>query len=244
MCLIAFNWQPERSALSVWANRDEFYHRPAQSTQFWPEAPHILAGRDLLKHGAWMGVTRSGRFAAVTNFREGLPRAALKSRGELVSAFLQQQGSAADYAAKTAAEAHCYGGFNLLVCDGISLYCVDDTGHAMAVPPGWHGLSNARLNTPWPKVSRLLSLVAMAETEVHGLQALQDTQRPDDAQLPGTGVGLDMERLLAAIYIESPHYGTRNSTVLRLTADAVHWHEREHQAGLNHAFSFAREGLA
>lgn len=240
MCLMVVHWQPAQRELRVWANRDEFYARPAQSTQFWPEAPAMLAGRDLLKQGAWMGVTRSGRFAAVTNFREPQPRAASLSRGELVSHFLQSSQTTAHYAEQVAARAGAYGGFNLLLCDGGQLFCVDDRGVITEVSAGWHGLSNARLNTPWPKVQRLLQLLPETTTLDDGLLALQDPLRADDHLLPNTGVGIEMERMLSAIYIQSEQYGTRNSTVLHMDAETIRWREREHLTQQLHAFDFAR----
>lgn len=255
MCLLAFHWQPDSDLpLQVWANRDEFLARPAAPTQHWLEAPQIVAGRDLVAGGSWMGVSTRGRFAALTNYRDPKRTAGLRSRGELVAQFLSGDEPAALTAQHIATQAADYAGFNLLVCDGHQLMCVDDAGQVTTVSPGWHGLSNARLDTPWPKLARLLAgakaLVAKdsvgmsgcdaAPSKAHIEQALvllsDTTPVPDDA-LPDTGVGIAMERALSPICIRTPAYGTRNSTWLRMSRERIDWHEQDFNIGSRLAFS-------
>lgn len=257
MCLLAFHWQPESDLpLQVWANRDEFLARPAAPTQHWLEAPQILAGRDLVAGGTWMGVTLTGRFAALTNFRDPTKAAGLRSRGELVAQFLSSDESALIAAERIAAQANDYAGFNLLLCDGQQLFCVDDRGQVQAVNPGWHGLSNARLNTPWPKLQHLVgaakawslseslvescSSAKVAMNAGYALALLSDTAMASDEDLPDTGVGILMERALSPICIRTPAYGTRNSTWLRLSRESVEWHEQDFNIGERVQFSLVR----
>ncbi len=257
MCLLAFHWQPDSDLpLQVWANRDEFLARPAAPTQHWLEAPQLLAGRDLAAGGTWMGVTLTGRFAALTNFRDPTKAAGLRSRGELVAQFLNSDEPALIAAERIAAQAEDYAGFNLLLCDGQQLLCVDDRGQMHVVSPGWHGLSNARLDTPWPKLRHLVgaakawsqheSLVASCSSaEVamcadHALALLADTTAASDDELPNTGVGTFMERALSPICIRTPAYGTRNSTWLRVSRERIEWHEQDFNIGARVQFSLAR----
>lgn len=245
MCLIAFNWQPDSALpLQVWANRDEFFARPAEATTFWPEAPMVLAGRDLSAGGTWMGVTRHGRFAALTNFRDPAAVTGPRSRGLLVSDFLLGADSAEDYARQIEAVSGEYGGFSLLVSDAASLWCVSSRDRvARAVTPGWHGLSNAQLDTPWPKLRRLLAgvqaLPVLADAD-QSLALLTDTTPAADDELPDTGVGLAMERMLSPICIRTPAYGTRNSTWLRLGREEIIWQEADHNRDERLDFRFPR----
>lgn len=250
MCLLAFHWQPDSELpLQVWANRDEFLARPAAPTQHWLEAPQVLAGRDLVAGGTWMGVTRTGRFAALTNYRDPTRDGGVRSRGELVAQFLTGDESAFIAAARIAEQASDYAGFNLLLCDAQQLWCVDDRGHAQALDAGWHGLSNARVNTPWPKLQRLLAgaqaFVAEQRADAAApadaaLALLSDTSPAADAELPDTGVGLDMERTLSPICIRTPAYGTRNSTWLRLGREHISWHEEDFNTGQRLQFGIDR----
>ncbi len=223
MCLIVFaiDSHPLYS-LVLAANRDEFYARPTQSLHVWADAPHIVAGRDLEAGGTWLGVTRDGRFAAITNVREGVQRTATqRSRGALTRDFLLGTQSAADYAAQVFAEGEHYAGFNLLLGDGETIYYCSNRGEApRALPRGVYGLSNDSLDTPWPKVvgskAEMYALLEREPSPAALLQLLADTRRPDDAELPDTGVGLDLERKYATRFIASDIYGTRASTVLRI----------------------------
>ncbi len=245
MCLIAFNWQPDSGLpLQVWANRDEFLARPAAATAFWSEAQAVLAGRDLSAGGTWMGVTRHGRFAALTNFRHPAQVTGPRSRGLLVSDFLLGTVTAEAYARQIEAVSGEYGGFSLLMSDGPSLWCVSSRDPvARAVTPGWHGLSNALLDTPWPKLRRLLAgaqaLPSGALADQH-LALLTDTTPAADDELPDTGVGLTMERILSPVCIRTPAYGTRNSTWLRLGREEIIWQEADHNLGERLDFRFPR----
>ncbi len=223
MCLIllAHRILPEYP-LVLAANRDEFYERPTASARFWPEAPQLLAGRDLQGGGTWLGVTRSGGWAAVTNYREAArPMSAGRSRGALVLNFLTGEENPGDYLAAVAAEAQDYPGFNLLAGTPEEVwYLSNHDGAARPLPPGVYGLSNALLDTPWPKVVRSREAFQLAlnlpgaEREPAFFDLLSDRREAPDAELPDTGFGLEWERLLSPPFILSPGYGTRSSTVL------------------------------
>lgn len=157
MCLIAFAWKAHPNyTLIVGANRDEWHDRPAAVAAWWDDHPQILAGRDLKAGGTWLGISRNGRFAALTNFRDPSDhKADTPSRGQLVSNFLSGSDPAQEYLLALRKEASRYQGFNLLIGDGDALrYFSSRTGEILAVPPGVHALSNHNLNEPWPKVKR------------------------------------------------------------------------------------------
>jgi uncharacterized protein with NRDE domain len=223
MCLILFAHRAAPGyALVLAANRDEFFSRPSATADYWKHAPHVLAGRDLEKGGTWMGVTRQGRWAAVTNFRDG-SRASIgsRSRGELVARYLLGASSAAAYAAAAATDGADFQGFNLLVGDRDGVYCVSNRGaQPQALEPGIYGLSNHLLNTPWPKVERgkreLQDVMEgdPADPAEPLLTLLADRRTADEEALPETGVGRDWEKLLSAAFIRAPGYGTRASSVL------------------------------
>ncbi len=155
MCLIVFAWKARADLpLVVAANRDEWRDRPAQPAHWWPEHPDMLAGRDLEAGGTWMGITREGRFAAVTNFRDPSERrTSARSRGGLVTEYLLGDSSPRDYLSGLAPRAGEYNGFNLILGDGATLwYHSRSADKAREIEPGVHGLSNKLLNEPWPKV--------------------------------------------------------------------------------------------
>jgi uncharacterized protein with NRDE domain len=219
MCLIVLAFQVHpRFPLIVAANRDEFMDRPAEPAHWWPDAPALFAGRDLRAGGTWLGITRSGRFAAITNYREtrmAFPQG--PSRGTLVRQALEHS---IEPSATTV-----YAGFNLLYGPiGQLRYHNNIDGRDEVLPPGVHALSNHLLDTPWPKVVKATTamnglLDASKETLIAKLFALltDDAIAPDD-QLPDTGLPLEMERAASAILIRSPRYGTRCSTVLLVDA--------------------------
>jgi uncharacterized protein with NRDE domain len=226
MCLIllAYRHHP-RYPLILAANRDEFYNRPTRSLEFWPDQPEIAAGRDLKRMGTWMGINRHGRLAAVTNYREaGVQRPDARSRGQLVTDFLSSRFEAPDYLHRLQADGHLFNGFNLIVGDAQRLYYYSNRGAKVSqVKPGVHGLSNHLLDTHWPKVregkSRLAAFLAEDEDHIPRqrlMEALLDQSIPSDDQLPDTGVGLAWERMLAPIFITSPDYGTRCSSLLTI----------------------------
>jgi uncharacterized protein with NRDE domain len=228
MCLIllAHDVHPTYR-LVVAANRDELYARPTEPAGFWDDAPGVLAGRDLTAGGTWMGITRGGRFAAVTNYRDTAPPpAGAPSRGHLVGAFLRGDAAPAAYLEALADTAAGYAGFNLLVGDGEALGWISNRGGApRMLRRGVYGLSNALLDTPWPKVVRGKSALrdALAGPE-EGMEralfaALRDEAWAPDEALPDTGVGIERERALSSLFIVSPEYGTRASTVLLVARD-------------------------
>lgn len=204
------------------ANRDEFYDRPTLSADFWEEDKNILAGRDLKAGGTWLGITRTGRFAAITNYREPdafKPHA--PSRGKLISGFLQETSAPCDYLRKVAARSSLYNGFNILAGDTETLcYFSNRDGGVKELEPGTHGLSNHLLDTPWPKVGlgkRLLGSVLDGNVVPERVfRILQDRTQPHDGDLPRTGLTLEWERMLSSIFITSPIYGTRSSTLITI----------------------------
>jgi uncharacterized protein with NRDE domain len=223
MCIILLAHQatPEYPLILA-ANRDEFYERPTARAHFWDDDRGMLAGRDLERGGTWLGVTEAGRVAAVTNYRE--PGAKMKdalSRGLLVTDFLAGDAGPDEYLAELSTRGDLYQGFNLIAGRvGEICYFSNRGGEPQRITPGVHGLSNHLLNTPWPKVERgqkaLANLIAR-----HGclcvediFKVLADDARAADEALPETGVGLEVERLLSSVFIQSPLYGTRSSTVV------------------------------
>ena len=230
MCLIVFAWQviPGLSLLAA-ANRDEFYERPALEAHWWADHSDVYAGRDLRGNGTWLGITRGGRFAAITNVRDpGRQRADAPSRGALVADFLAGSDSASDYIEALSANAGQFNGFNLLLCDGTEMIWytnaeTDDPRNGMPLPHGIYGVSNGLLDTPWPKVTRtkaeFASLMCQGAPADAYFDMLSDTTRPSDCRLPHTGVPLEWERILSPVFIESPGYGTRCSTVVQLLQD-------------------------
>jgi uncharacterized protein with NRDE domain len=223
MCLILLAWDshPDYS-LIVAANRDEFYDRPTTPAAFWTDAPSVLGGRDLRAGGTWLGIDHGGRFAAVTNYRQGQREpAAAQSRGRLVSDFLTTQVHPQAYIDQVEQEAERYNGFNLIVGDPRELvYFSNREGIARTLKPGVYGLSNHLLDSPWPKVtSGKTALSALIQRGGPRLitdlfELLSDRSQPADELLPETGIGREWERLLAAAFISSEEYGTRSSTVL------------------------------
>jgi len=223
MCLILFAHKAHpRYPLILAANRDEAYARPASPATFWHDNPDIYGGRDLEKGGTWLGVSRCGKIAAVTNFRNAhAPRTAPRSRGELVSAYLSGDTDAETYLRAVEARGDQYNGFILIAGDLDALYWLSNRGPAAArIPYGVHGLSNHLLNTPWPKIKRSkLALEALLDADEEHLTAglfevLSDRSEAADHELPDTGVGMQRERELSANFISGERYGTRASTVV------------------------------
>lgn len=229
MCLIVWNWQPgSRTELILLSNRDEFHERPALPVHWWdcdPTTPQtqVLAGKDLQAGGTWLGVSRNARLAAITNFRSGTAlRPDARTRGELVSQFLQGTQDAADFVQTLQTQCADYNPFNLLVFDGQRLLGLESR-HARIVElaPGWGGVSNADFNTPWPKLQRLQqraqALPDTADRDTwhdHALLLLQDRTPAAPQDLPQTGVSQALEQALSPIFIDLPHYGTRSSSVV------------------------------
>jgi uncharacterized protein with NRDE domain len=223
MCLIVVAWHARAGLpLVVAANRDEWRERPAEPAHWWPDHPQLLAGRDLQAGGTWMGITRGGRFAAVTNYRDpSEKRSTAPSRGGLVTQFLLSDDSPARFLSNLSARAREYNGFNLILGDGASLfYYGSREGEPRAIEPGVHGLSNHILDEPWPKVvrgrERMEAALAARDPAPLLFEMLGDTAVAHDAELPATGVGIEWERRLASALITGADYGTRASTGLTI----------------------------
>ncbi|MEM7787913.1 MAG: NRDE family protein [Bacteroidota bacterium] len=226
MCLLLFAVDPRPDVrLVVAANRDEFWARPAAQMTWWADAPNVLAGRDLEAGGTWMGTTHDGRWAALTNVRDPqAPRRAERSRGHLVADFLRGSTSATETAASVHAARDRYDGFNLVLADAGAV-CVVSTrsDQPTELGPGVYGLSNDRLDVPWPKVERGRAAFRAA-TEAGAdldmlLDLLDDRHQPPDAALPDTDIGMEWERRLAPMRIVTSDYGTRLSTALVIGRD-------------------------
>jgi uncharacterized protein with NRDE domain len=238
MCLIvlAYRVHPQYPVV-IAANRDEFYARPTSALGEWSDDARIVAGRDLEGGGTWLGVHRNGRIAALTNYREpGIRISEAPSRGHLVRDFLSAPINLNQYMNNINLTKHHYNGFNLLLYgDGQWVYTSNRSPSPETVRPGIHGLSNHLLNTPWPKVIRSCRAVEKClsrrrRPDIEELMhVLEDRRIPSDDELPQTGVGLEWERRLGSIFIQSDIYGTRAATVLLADKDgAVRIRERSY----------------
>lgn len=227
MCLIVFAYKSAKEQkLILAANRDEFYNRPTQAA-----APRgeVICGIDLKAGGTWLGIARSGRFAALTNYRDlkNIKKDA-PSRGALVMGFLEGNISPADYIARLKGRSGGYNGFNLLVMSGDELIWYSNiTDQAKLLEPGIYGLSNAHLNTPWRK--NLLAKEGLAglitagkDTDENLLALMQDRTLARDDELPDTGAGFALEKILSPIFIQSSGYGTRCTTLLRISESGIY----------------------
>ncbi|MBF0450742.1 MAG: NRDE family protein [Candidatus Magnetomorum sp.] len=236
MCLILFSYKnhPLYDLILV-SNRDEFRDRPTEALNFWEDAPSVLAGRDLQNGGTWMGITRTGRFAAITNFRSfAVIKENSPSRGQLVKDYLLGKDSPLAYIEKIKPVASTYSGFNLLMGDMNQLFYFSNckTDHE-AVTSGLYGLSNNFLNVPWPKVKKGKQSLADILKQDSPLEIkpffmlLSDKSHPNDSLLPKTGVSLEWERLLSPVFIADPFYGTRSQSVLLISQKGqVDFYER------------------
>jgi uncharacterized protein with NRDE domain len=240
MCLIALNWQPQAPVpLIIAANRDEFYARPTQALHRWAEQP-IVAGKDLQANGTWLGVSLSGRVAALTNYRDpSQNRLGAPSRGDITTAFLSGSGTCEQYLDALASRADAYNPFNLLVFDGLSLMGFESRQRrAFKLSEGVSVVSNADFNVPWPKVARLRNGFTQTlrqnvfdgesvacQPGINALFALlSDRRTASDEKLPQTGIPIEWEKALSAEFIHTLDYGTRASSVMvvgRSRADFV-----------------------
>lgn len=247
MCLILFaNEVHPKYKRIVASNRDEYYQRPTAPVHFWEDHPEILAGRDLEKMGTWMGVTITGRFGALTNYRDPKENSSGKrSRGELVADALKYRGNIKDYFQTLNNKNEEYPGYNLLVGDQDGLYYYSNIGKEMLeVGPGIYGLSNHLLNTDWPKVRKGKEgmdkiIQKHSEDMIEDLFCLlQNSDYAPDELLPNTGVSLEWERMLSPLFITSKDYGTRSSTVLLQSDSEMIYSERIYtKEGINeHTF--------
>ncbi|MEE8399208.1 MAG: NRDE family protein [Desulfobacterales bacterium] len=223
MCLILFAYKdhPDYSMI-VAANRDEYYQRPTLALDFWEDAPDILAGRDLEAKGTWLGMSRTGRIAALTNFRGAAPPLTdPPSRGELIRDFLAGKTSPEDYLQRVRAMGHQYNGFNLLAGEGNALCHYSNRGSGVSdFKPGIYGLSNDTLGSQWPKIvkgkagfARMISGETPLSVEAL-FELLEDRSFPPDDALPPDDPGRDMARIVSPLFVEGQHYGTRSSSVI------------------------------
>lgn len=241
MCLIffAFKIHPIYD-LILFANRDEYYERQTESARFWKDFPELLAGRDFKAGGTWLGVTRHGKFAAITNFRD--PSSYSKhapSRGKLVTDYLLGNDDADLYMKNIEKKAERYNGFNLLAGDADRLcYYSNRGGDIEVLPAGIYGLSNHLLDTSWPKVdkgNKFMKQITAREDDISKEEIflmLHDSSVPGDQKLPDTGVGIEWERILSSVFVKSPEYGTRCSTILLVDKlGGISFMERSYDSG-------------
>jgi uncharacterized protein with NRDE domain len=235
MCLIflSINNHPTYK-LIIAANRDEFYQRKTAAAEYWSDYPEILGGRDLEASGTWMAMNKKGRVAMVTNYRDlkNLKQTA-PSRGALVSNFLLTDMHANEYLQSIEPKADVFNGFNLLVGNVDELYYLSNYKQGLEkLNSGIYGLSNALLDTPWPKVEKgkahFATLIEKQDVDPEVLfNILYNEEQAADSLLPDTGVGIERERMLSSMFIKSPSYGTRCSTVMLVRHDNhVQYHER------------------
>ena len=238
MCLIALSWQPDSEMpLSLVANRDEFYHRPASPVHFWEDHPVILGGKDLEAGGTWLAVSQKGRFAAITNYREVPIPQGKKSRGALVKDFLISEASPEAYLNLIKQNKTDYAGFNLLLGTGKELFYYSNKSpenQYQNLPAGIYGLCNHLLDTPWPKLvaarSKFTELLKENASPERFIEMMHDNTQAKEALLPDTGVGLSREKLLSSRFIASDNYGTRNTSVIRLDkSGTLRWTEQNYQ---------------
>jgi uncharacterized protein with NRDE domain len=238
MCLLVLAYGVDsRRPIVLAANRDEAYARPSSALGIWPDEPDICAGRDLSQGGTWLGMTRRGRFAALTNFRRGGAHAGARSRGDVVLEYLRASLTPEQYVAQLAAYAVEFGGFSVIVGDleHAPYYFCNQGNVTTRLSPGVYGLSNQYLDDPWPKVTRakarIGALLASEELSPEALcDAMADREHAPDALLPDTGIGVERERVLAPMFIAAESYGTRAITALVIDA-ARHAHIYERSYG-------------
>ena len=226
MCLLFFSYRMTPGyRLVLAANRDEFLARPTAPLDYLNAEKTLLAGRDLQGGGTWLGITADLRFAAITNYRNpAANRLGAPSRGGILLNYLTGTMAAAEYLRALQPEGAKFNGFNLILGDARELYYYSNITQAIRrLSPGFYGLSNHLLDTPWPKVVRgkeLLFPHMVATDHIQTqvlLQVLTDSRRPPDEELPSTGVGPEWERLLSTIFIDGPGYGTRSSAIITVS---------------------------
>ncbi|MGM0507235.1 MAG: NRDE family protein [Bacteroidota bacterium] len=249
MCLIVFSYKQHPTYDLIFAaNRDEFYGRPTKAAHFWDEHPHILAGKDLKSGGTWMGITKQGRFSAVTNFRDmSMIKEEAPSRGHLVLDYLANGEDPKVYLEKVDDNARSYDGFNLLAgsIDKLMYYSNYHEERAR-LTPGLYGLSNHLLNTPWPKVERARHGLRLAMedeeiTEERIFELLKNDDRAPDQDLPDTGLPRELERAVSSVFIDTVSYGTRSSTILLMDKEGhVTFTERRYGTGEEYGVGTSR----
>ena len=224
MCLIilALNKHPDYK-LVLAANRDEFFERPTLKADFWEENQEILGGKDIKSGGTWLGITKNGRFIAITNYRDpNIERSDAISRGELSKQYLTTDININDFLSQISKKKDQYNGFNLLLSeDGLdSIYYYSNiTDQAVKIDDGIHGLSNHLLNTPWPKVifgkNALADIINSSPIDQDNImEMLKNNDEAMGNSLPNTGISYELEKKLSPVFISMKGYGTRCSTVI------------------------------
>ncbi|MFN1834734.1 NRDE family protein [Balneola sp. MJW-20] len=241
MCLITFAYDHHPDFfLILAANRDEFYQRPAREAKFWEAEgmPELLAGRDLKAGGTWMGVAKTGKWGAITNYRDMKKiKENTPSRGEILPEFLTSKRSAGSYLDQHSGVAEEYNGYNLLLGDGKDLHYFSNQNMTREmIKPGIHGISNAFLNTPWPKVeqakAKLDSLISGSFDKEDLFDLLMTEDKAPADQLPDTGLEPEWEKALSSIFISIDGYGTRCSTLLLIDREgSLSFTERRYEPG-------------
>ena len=235
MCLIFLSFRQHPTYdLVIAANRDEFYQRKTAPAAFWQDHPHILGGRDLEAGGTWMGLTTKGHFSMLTNYRDPFHiNPSAPSRGHLVSKYLEEMPAPASYLAGIEKSGNHYNGFNLVAGTPSEIWYYSNYGRpAEKLEPGFYGLSNHLLNSPWPKIvrgkERIAPVLQQRRIQPEELfELLYDETRAQDQELPDTGIGLERERALSSMFIKTQGYGSRSSTVVLITKDGhVQFSER------------------
>ncbi len=222
MCLILFSWKQKPGyKLILAANRDEFYGRPTKEAGYWEDQPAVLAGRDLEAGGTWMGITKSGKFAAITNYRDPrIKKNNAPSRGHLTANFLRNEDTPEAYLREIQKEGEQYYGFNLLIGNMNELWYYNNIDHQIKqLSPGSYGLSNALLDTSWPKVDLGKGLLEKAyeDNNVEDgtlFDLLGNSDLAKDEDLPSTGVPYEWEKAISSMFIETDTYGTCSSTIM------------------------------
>ena len=244
MCIVFLAYQTlPHLPLVLAANRDEFFDRPTMPLHFWPDYPTLLAGKDMQAGGTWLGITRCGRVAVVTNYRDVKePKPQAPSRGSLLTDFLLNPDlDTSSFATYLNEQGHSYNGFNLIFGNVNNLYYYSNVeGQCTELKPGVYGLSNHLLDTPWPKVTLGKELLAELPTNPDQwsnevlFKLLTNDRIPPDHLLPQTGVGMAYERMLGGIFVSSDTYGTRSSSVIKVDCHGeVHAEERSWLDGPN-----------
>lgn len=244
LCLINFAFHAHPSfPFIIAANRDEFYHRPTAEADYWIDYPFLLGGKDLEKGGMWLGITKSGRFAALTNFREilGLP-IDIRSRGELVKDFLISEEEPIEYLERLERVQHEYPGFNLILGDMNDLYFFSNRSEGIVkIESGTYSLCNGSFHCSWPKVEKgkqmlekSLNIETREDLQHYLFYHLKDSVVAPDDLLPDTGVGQKLERFLSSMFIKGDDYGTRSSTVIIGNPQGIYFTEKTYFNNNNH----------
>ncbi|MDR9417990.1 NRDE family protein [Gracilimonas sp.] len=242
MCLIAFAYKEHpKYSLILAGNRDEFYERPTRKAQFWNKGgyPEILAGKDLEGGGTWLGVHKDGRWGTLTNYRDtSITRENPPTRGELVLDYLKNSKNGMDYLQEVSKKAQQYNGFNLLLWDSKGFYHYSNQNKKVTnIEPGIHGISNALLDTKWPKVERAKDKLAEIISANHFkkeqlFELLLDETKANEEELPVTGIPKDLEKAVSSIFIKTENYGSRCSTVLLIDKEGnIDFTERSYEPG-------------